>query len=462
MAVNKVKKVFGCSECGTEFPRWQGQCSGCKAWNSISELRVSSSPQVTRNDKLSGFSGILESKIRKLSEIEIEELPRLDSTFDELNRVLGGGFVAGSAVLIGGNPGAGKSTLLLQVACNLSLHETILYVTGEESLQQVAMRADRLNLSKKKLNILSETSINRICDISNQLKPKLIIIDSIQVMYLDDLSSSPGSISQVRESASALTQYAKKNNVIIIMVGHVTKDGSIAGPKVLEHCIDASIMLDISDDSRFRILRSHKNRFGAINELGIFAMTEKGMKEVRNPSAIFLTNKNNNTEGSVISVLWEGTRSLLIELQALVDTSASSIPKRISVGLDQNRLNLMIAILHKHGNIQIYDQDVYINVVGGVKVSETSIDLCLILALVSSLKNKSLPENLVVFGEVGLGGEIRPVSYGQERVREAFKHGFDIAMMPKANFQKNKPDGLKIIYVDKIEDALSKFIDIIS
>ena len=449
------KTAYVCNDCGAEFSRWQGQCSACKAWNTISEVRLISSSNSTKNDRFSGYAGETRAKIQTLSEISLQETPRFTSGFKELDRVLGGGIVPGSAILIGGHPGAGKSTLLLQVMCELAKNMTALYVTGEESLQQVAMRANRLNLPTDKLNMLSETSVEQICNLADQLKPQIIVVDSIQVMHLSDIQSSPGSVAQVRECASFLTRYAKTRQVAIIMVGHVTKDGTLAGPKVLEHAIDCSLLLEGEADSRFRTLRSHKNRFGAVNELGVFGMTEQGLREVKNPSAIFLSRGDEQTPGSSVMVLWEGTRPLLVEIQALVDHSMLANPRRVAVGLEQNRLALLLAVLHRHGGLQMSDQDVFVNVVGGVKVGETGADLALLLALISSFRNRPLPQDLVVFGEVGLAGEIRPVSSGQERISEAAKHGFKRAIVPFANKPKSAVENMEVFTVKKLSDALA-------
>ena len=449
------KTADGCNDCGAEFSRWQGQCSACKAWNTISEVRLISSSNSTKNDRFSGYAGETRAKIQTLSEISLQETPRFTSGFKELDRVLGGGIVPGSAILIGGHPGAGKSTLLLQVMCELAKNMTALYVTGEESLQQVAMRANRLNLPTDKLNMLSETSVEQICNLADQLKPQIIVVDSIQVMHLSDIQSSPGSVAQVRECASFLTRYAKTRQVAIIMVGHVTKDGTLAGPKVLEHAIDCSLLLEGEADSRFRTLRSHKNRFGAVNELGVFGMTEQGLREVKNPSAIFLSRGDEQTPGSSVMVLWEGTRPLLVEIQALVDHSMLANPRRVAVGLEQNRLALLLAVLHRHGGLQMSDQDVFVNVVGGVKVGETGADLALLLALISSFRNRPLPQDLVVFGEVGLAGEIRPVTSGQERISEAAKHGFKRAIVPFANKPKSAVENMEVFTVKKLSDALA-------
>ncbi len=453
----KAKRAYVCNDCGADFPRWQGQCNACGSWNTISEVRLAASPTVNRNERLSGYAGDADSQVQLLAEIDLQEVPRFTSTFKEFDRVLGGGIVPGAAILIGGNPGAGKSTLLLQTMCRLAVQMPTLYVTGEESLQQVAMRAARLGLPKDNLKMLSETSVDRICQIAEKEQPKIMVIDSIQVMHVADVQSSPGTVAQVRESATALTRYAKQNNVAVFIVGHVTKDGTLAGPKVLEHIIDCSIILDGGTDSRFRTMRSHKNRFGAVNELGVFAMTGQGLKEVSNPSAIFLSRGEEDTSGSSVMVVWEGTRPLLVEIQALVDYSQLANPRRVSVGLDQNRLSLLLAVLHKHGGLQMADQDVFVNVVGGVKVTETSADLALILALLSSFKDKILPKDVVVFGEVGLAGEIRPVPSGQERLMEAYKHGFRKAIVPAANMPKGGVEGMQIHGVNKLSDAIDAF-----
>ena len=448
----KVKSAYVCTDCGSEYVRWLGQCNDCKAWNTISEFKqAKASP---RGSTFSGFSGAVGSNVQTLDAIDLTDLPRFSSGFSEFDRVLGGGIVPGSAILIGGEPGAGKSTLLLQTMCALAENMEALYITGEESLQQVAMRAKRLGLPTNKLKMLSETSVENICLIAEKVKPKIIVIDSIQVMHMSDIQSAPGSVSQVRETAAYLTRFAKQHHVAMLIVGHVTKDGSLAGPKVLEHCIDCSIMLEGSTDSRYRTLRGNKNRFGAVNELGVFAMTSSGMKEVKNPSAIFLSRSEEQTSGSIVMVLWEGTRPLLVEIQALVDHSALGNPRRVAVGADQNRLSMLLAILNRHGGLQMNDQDVFVNVVGGVKVTETSIDLALILALVSSFRDNPLPQDLVVFGEIGLSGELRPVPSGQERINEAAKHGFTRAIVPFSNMPKDKIKGMTVIGVKKLSEAL--------
>jgi DNA repair protein RadA/Sms len=402
----------------------------------------------------SGFAAAVDGQVKTLSDITLDEIPRISTSVGELDLVLGGGLVPGSVILVGGEPGAGKSTLLLQTLCQLANTESALYITGEESPQQVAMRASRLQLPTDKLEIMAETSVETVCAVAQQKKPKIMVIDSIQVMHMEEVTSAPGSVSQVRESASMLVRFAKQTNTVLILVGHVTKDGSLAGPKVLEHMIDCSLMLEGNSDSHFRTIRSHKNRFGAVNELGVFAMTDKGLVEVANPSAIFLQRGEEVSSGSVVMVVWEGTRPLLVELQALVDDSHLGNPRRVTVGLDHNRLSMLLAVLHRHGGIMAGDQDVFVNVVGGVKVLETSADLALIMAVISSFRDNPLPDDLVVFGEVGLAGEIRPVANGQERLREAAKHGFKHAIVPAGNKPKQPIKGMRVSAVRNVTQAL--------
>ncbi len=447
----KRKTAFVCNECGAEFSKWLGQCTECNAWNSIVEFRVPNEP---RGERAIGYAGAAVSEVKTLGDIELAELPRISTGAEEFDRVLGGGLVPGSAILIGGEPGAGKSTLLLQTLCHLAASVPALYVTGEESLQQVAMRAQRLQLPTDKLKLLAETDVHALLERVREIAPKVLVVDSIQVLYDPDLTAAPGSVSQVRDCAAMLTRYAKQSGTVLFLVGHVTKDGGLAGPKVLEHMIDCSIMLEGSNDSRLRTLRGNKNRFGAVNELGVFAMTEQGLREVKNPSAIFLTRGMAQAAGSVVMVVWEGTRPLLVEIQALVDSSQMSNPRRLAVGVEQNRLAMLLAVLHRHGGLQIGDQDVFVNVVGGVKVLETSADLALLLAIVSSFRDRALPQDLVVFGEVGLAGEIRPVPSGQERLHEAAKHGFKRAIVPRANRPKQLPDGMEVIGVNTLIEAL--------
>lgn len=455
----KTKVAYVCTDCGADSPKWQGQCPSCGAWNCMKEFVVDRSParasvaHIGREAAQSGFAGQLDS-VQTLADIKLEDTPRLPTGLGELDRVLGGGLVPGSAVLIGGQPGAGKSTLLLQVLCRLADTSRCLYVTGEESLSQVAMRAERLGLPKDKLRLAAQTDIEQLLLLAQQEKPDILVVDSIQVMYLAALTAAPGSVSQVREGAAALTRFAKQTGTVLLIVGHVTKDGGLAGPKVLEHMIDCSLMLEGTADSRFRTLRGMKNRFGAVNELGVFGMTQEGLREVKNPSAIFLNRAEEIAAGALVTVVWEGTRPLLVELQALVDETFGN-PKRVSVGLDNNRLAMLLAVLHRHGGIQVGDQDVFANVVGGVKVVETGADLALLLSLVSSLRNRPLPRELVVFGEVGLSGEIRPVQHGQERLQEAAKHGFKRAIIAAGNRPRKAIAGIEVVAASKLADALN-------
>lgn len=455
----KTKTAYVCNDCGADYRKWQGQCTECGAWNTLSEVRLGAAKSAARSVSAGGYAGAANGQVSTLAEIELEDIPRISTGTGELDLVLGGGLVPGSAILVGGEPGAGKSTLLLQTLCKLAEQNSALYVTGEESPQQVAMRAHRLGLPTDKLQIMAETSVETVVATAQQKQPKILVVDSIQVMHLDDVASAPGSVSQVRESASLLTRFAKQTGTVLIVVGHVTKDGSLAGPKVLEHMIDCSLMLEGSSDSHFRTLRSNKNRFGAANELGVFAMTEKGLREVANPSAIFLQRGDEVASGSVVMVVWEGTRPLLVELQALVDDSHLGNPRRVTVGLEHNRLSMLLAVLHRHGGIAVGDQDVFVNVVGGVKVLETSADLALILAVISSFRDRVLPQDLVVFGEVGLAGEIRPVPNGQERLREAAKHGFKHAIVPMANVPKQPIKGMTVKGVRKVVEALELLVD---
>lgn len=453
----KRKTAYVCSDCGAESARWQGQCGDCKAWNTITEFVVSPA-STNHQSQRSGYAGQTNAQVQTLGSIDLEALPRFSSGYSELDRVLGGGVVPGSAILIGGSPGAGKSTLLLQIMCQLANEQRALYVTGEESLQQVAMRANRLGLPSNDLKLVAETNIETICDLALKETPKIMVIDSIQVMHVADVQSAPGSVSQVRESAAYLTRFAKQQHIAMFIVGHVTKDGSLAGPKVLEHCIDCSLMLEGESDGRYRTLRSHKNRFGAVNELGVFAMTERGLKEVNNPSAIFLSRSEEQAPGSVVMVVWEGTRPLLVELQALVDYSQMANPRRVAVGLDQNRLNMLLAVVHRHGNVQMNDQDVFANVVGGVRINETGADLALVLAMISSFRNNALSRDLIVFGEVGLAGEIRPIPNGIERLSEAAKHGFKQAIVPMGNKPKQPIAGMKVTAVKTLSEALEAVV----
>lgn len=449
----KTKTAYVCTDCGAEYSQWQGQCKACNAWNTLKEFKLSSA-KASSSSAAKGYTGATENNVKSISDVDLAEVPRVSSGMSELDRVLGGGIVPGSVVLIGGDPGVGKSSILLQVMCHLSTQQKVLYVTGEESLQQVASRARRMQLPDEHLRLYTETDVENITIAAEKELPKIMVVDSIQTMQLAEVSSAAGGVSQVRETAAYLTRYAKQNNVAIFLVGHVTKSGEVAGPRVLEHIVDTVVFLEGQSDSRFRTLRAIKNRFGAVNELGVFAMTEKGMKQIKNPSAIFLSRGDEAAPGSVVMVIWEGSRPLLVEIQALVDESPYGAPRRVTVGLDQNRMAMLLAVMHRHGGIQASDQDVYVNVVGGVKVSETSADLAVLCAILSSMRNKPLAQDLIVFGEVGLAGEIRPVPSGQERIIEAAKHGFKRAIVPIGNVPKGGVSGMEIIGVKSLQKAL--------
>ena len=449
----KVKSIYQCQECGATSSQWVGQCPECQAWNTLVEsVQV---PEPARGLP-GGYAGAFPER-SKLSAIKPERLSRLGSGYSEFDRVLGGGFVPGSVILLGGAPGAGKSTLLLQVTTLLSAQKPCLYVTGEESLEQIALRAQRLGLNGEHLECVSETRVEAIAAMFDKVKPVLVAVDSVQVMQVESLSGAPGSVGQVRESAAQLTRLAKATGVIVLLVGHVTKEGALAGPKVLEHIIDASLLLEGDSGRRFRTLRAHKNRFGSVGELGVFAMTETGLRQVKNPSAIFLSRPENVAPGSSVICTWEGTRPLLVEVQALVDSSLGGSPKRVAVGLDGQRLAMLLAILHRHGHVQLGDQDIFVNAVGGVKVTETGADLGLLLACVSSFRGKTIPKDWVIFGEVGLSGEVRPVASGQERIREVAKHGFKKAIVPSANAPKQLVSGIEVCRVERISQVLELF-----
>lgn len=448
MAKAKVKTAYVCGDCGADFAKWQGQCSACQAWNTLSRVTVG-----PIKERAVGFAGT-QAQIRKLGDVETQESARIVTPFGELDRVLGGGLVPGSVVLIGGDPGAGKSTLLLQVSTQLASQRGVLYVTGEESLQQLAMRAQRLELPMDALDVAAETRAEVIAAHIETRRPEVVVLDSVQVLEMESIDSTPGSVTQVRETAAFFTRLAKQTDTVIILVGHITKEGGLAGPKVLEHMIDCFMMLDSPAGSRYRTLRGNKNRFGAVNELGVFAMTDQGMKEVANPSAIFLQRGEADSPGSIATVTWEGTRPLLVEIQALVDEVNGGYPKRVAVGLDQQRLAMHLAVLHRHCGITLGDQDVFANVVGGVRIQETGADLALLLAVLSSFRDRILPRDLIVFGELGLTGELRPVANGQERLREAAKHGFRQAIVPYANRPKAPLSGMTVHGIQNLSAAL--------
>jgi len=455
----KIKTAFVCDQCGADYPRWGGQCTSCGEWNTIKEVRLGSTG-TERSSRSVGYAGS-RSEVKLLSDVNLSQAERIITGISEFDRVLGGGIVRGSVVLIGGAPGAGKSTLLLQAIANIADRGvSVLYVSGEESLQQIAERAHRLKLPANKIMMLAETSVQAICDILDEIKPQILVIDSIQVMHTQEAESAPGSVSQVRESASYLTQYAKKHQVSIFMVGHVTKDQSLAGPMTLSHIVDTQVMLGSTDDARYRVLRADKNRFGSVGELGFFAMDSSGLKEVKNPSAMFLNRAEKPSSGSVVTVLWEGTRPLLVEIQALVTDCQYGNPRRLAVGFDQNRLAMLLAVLSRHGGVFTAQDEIYANVVGGIKVSETSSDLAIIISIVSSLRNKVIPHNVLFFGEIGLSGEIRPVANGHARLNDAAKHGFKKAVIPKGNAPKKAIEGLEIHAVSTLSEALDMLAEI--
>lgn len=453
MAKSKVQ--YSCTACGAVSPKWAGQCGECGAWNTqVEAIAPGSTPRAGRFAGYAGAAG--EIQVRPLAEVPHDDFARVSTGIGEFDRVLGGGLVPGAVVLIGGDPGIGKSTLLLQTLALLSADYPTLYVTGEESPQQVSLRAHRLHLPIEGLRLLPETRVETILEVCERERPSVLVVDSIQTVYTDLLQSAPGSVAQVRESAAQLVRYAKQRGTALFLVGHVTKDGQLAGPRVLEHMVDTVLYFEGDSSSRFRVIRAFKNRYGAVNELGVFAMTEGGLKEVTNPSAIFLSRHDEQVAGSVVMVTLEGSRPLLVEVQALVDESHLSNPRRVTLGLEQNRLAMLLAVLHRHGGVATYDQDVFVNVVGGVRLTETGADLAVLLAVLSSLRNRPLPEGLVVFGEVGLAGEIRPVPNGQDRLKEAAKHGFTRAIVPKGNLAKKSPEGLEVIGVNRLAEALDK------
>lgn len=456
----KAKTLYTCANCGCTHSKWAGQCSDCGQWNTLEEGIVQTQAAPTKGGRFEGYAG--QSSIKKMTEVDDSHETRTQTHIGELDRVLGGGLVAGSVVLIGGAPGIGKSTILLQTVAALSSKMNALYVTGEESLQQVAMRAKRLNIEADNIQLLTETCVESILNHAQSAKPQLMVIDSIQTIYTEQLTSAPGGVSQIRESAAQLVRYAKQTNTALFIVGHVTKEGTLAGPRVLEHMVDTVLYFDGEQGERYRLVRAVKNRFGAVNELGVFAMTEEGLKPVSNPSAIFLSRHDKPVPGSIIMVTREGSRPLLVEVQSLVDESHLGNPRRVTLGLEQNRLAMLLAVLHRHAGIPLHDQDVFVNVVGGVRVTETAADTALILSALSSFRDKAIANDIITFGEIGLAGEIRPVPNGLERLREAAKHGFKRAIIPMANKPKKseypKDDPLhqmEIIGVSRIDELLS-------
>ena len=450
MAVSKPRTADVCTACGARHPKWAGQCADCGAWNSLAEVAELRKPVVR-----GGYTGAAgAARIETLSEISPEERSRIQSGIGELDRVLGGGLVAGSVVLIGGDPGIGKSTLLLQACAALATDLPVLYVSGEESPQQIGLRARRLGLAGDGIRLLAETCVERILEHAAAERPRIMVVDSIQTLFTETLQSAPGSVSQVRDAAAQLVRFAKRQDTVVFLVGHVTKDGSLAGPRVLEHMVDTVLYFEGEHGGPFRIVRSIKNRFGAVNELGVFAMGDHGLREVKNPSAIFLSRHDQPVSGSLVMVTREGTRPLLVEVQALVDESPLANPRRVALGLDQNRLSMLLAVLHRHGGVGLFNQDVYVNVVGGVRIAETAADLPVIMAVLSSYRDRPLPLDLAVFGEVGLSGEVRPVPNGPDRLREAVKHGIRRAIVPKGNAPKEGVEGLEIVAARTLGEAL--------
>jgi DNA repair protein RadA/Sms len=447
----KAKTQYVCSECGGTSLRWQGQCPHCSAWNTLGEARVEA-PSANRFAALAPATSV-----QTLGDVHARELPRLVTGIEEFDRALGGGLVVGGVVLIGGDPGIGKSTLLLQALAAMSARHRVLYVSGEESAAQVALRARRLGIDGKEVRLLAEIALERIQAVLSEEKPAVAVIDSIQTLYSSELQSAPGSVAQVRECAAQLTRVAKQSGVCLVFVGHVTKEGALAGPRVLEHMVDSVLYFEGDTHSSFRLVRAIKNRFGAVNELGVFAMTDRGLRGVANPSALFLSQHTSSKDlvpGSCVLVTQEGTRPLLVEVQALVDAAHAPNPRRLSVGLEPQRLALLLAVLHRHAGIATFDQDVFVNAVGGVRIQEPAADLAVLLAISSSMRDRALPRGLVAFGEVGLAGEIRPAPRGQERLREAAKLGFAMALIPRANAPKTPIEGLQVIAVDRLQEAL--------
>lgn len=449
-AMTKAKTQYACLNCGAIALKWSGQCSSCLKWNTLEEQIKP--PKPAANTRIKNYAGA--SGITTLGNVKSQQQIRIGTQIGELDRVLGGGIVEGSVCLLGGDPGIGKSTLLLQAMAKIDQQQNTLYVSGEESLQQIALRAQRLNIQAADLKLAAETQIETIIALASAAKPQVLVIDSIQTMHTELLQSAPGSVGQVRESAAQLVRFAKQANIAVLLVGHVTKDGQLAGPRVLEHMVDTVLYFEGDSSSRYRVIRAIKNRFGAVNELGVFAMSETGVKEVSNPSAIFLSRHESSVFGSVIMAAVEGTRPLLVEVQALVAPTGHNNPKRVTLGLDHNRLAMLLAVLNRHGQISIFDQDVFVNVVGGIRVFETAADLAVIIAVVSSLQSKAIAQDLLVFGELGLAGEVRPVPNGEARLYAAAKHGFKRAIVPAANAPKNnKFADLEITPVSRIDQV---------
>jgi len=447
----RSRTVFLCSSCGNEAPRWQGQCPACGEWNTLNAYH----PPAAEARRAPARAGAAAPRPQGLAECAADDSGRLLTGLAEFDRVLGGGLVAGSVTLIGGEPGIGKSTLLLQSAAAMSSSVAVLYATGEESVRQVGLRAQRLGVADAPLKLLAETSVEDVLAQAEGAHARVLIVDSIQTMATSVLESAAGSVSQLRECAARLVGHAKRSGTAVVLIGHVTKEGVIAGPRVLEHMVDSVLYFESDSGSRFRVVRAVKNRFGAANEIGVFAMDEHGLKEVRNPSAIFLSRHEEPVNGSIVTVAREGTRQMLVEVQALVDASHATNPRRVAVGLDANRIAMLLAVLHRHAGVGLHGHDVFVNVVGGVRLNETAADLPVLAAALSSLQSHSLPQDLVCFGEVGLAGEIRPVPFGEERLREAAKHGFRRAVVPRANLPRKPIDGMTATGVGHMAEAVA-------
>jgi len=458
--MSKSKTVFACTACGAQFPKWTGQCQDCGDWNTLQEEVAPQRSLVSANPKAARFEGFApKADVQKLQTVSVKGTPRFGSGLAELDRVLGGGLVPGSVILLGGDPGIGKSTLILQSLALLSAKNNTLYVTGEESAEQIALRAQRLGVQDADVSLLADNQLESILDVAIQYKPDVLVVDSIQTLYTDTLQSAPGSVAQVRETASRLVRYGKQTKTIVILVGHVTKEGALAGPRVLEHMVDTVLYFEGEQNSTFRLIRAIKNRFGAVNEIGVFAMTDTGLKEVANPSAMFIKRTQEDATGSVVLVSQEGTRPLLVEVQALVDQSSLANPRRVTVGLDNQRLSMLLAVVNRHAGFSLHDQDVFVNVIGGVKVHEPAADLAILLSVLSSFKNCKLDNDIAVFGEVGLTGEIRPVQRGLDRIKEVEKLGFKRLLMPKGNQSGIKSSKLEIIVVNTLEQAVRHAFD---
>lgn len=453
--VVKTRSEFSCTDCGAQHSKWVGQCPACGSWNTLVEVMATAS--LKADPRRPRFVDHADNQgPQPLADVAVEKLRRSHTGVAEFDRVLGGGLVTGSVILIGGDPGIGKSTLVLQCLAHMSQHARTLYVTGEESAQQVALRAQRIGVSADAVQLFAHNQVEQVLAAANKLRPDIMVVDSIQTLYTQFLQSAPGSVAQVRECAAQLVRYAKQTGTVVLLIGHVTKDGHLAGPRVLEHMVDTVLYFEGDTDSRFRIIRAIKNRFGAVNEIGVFAMTETGLREVGNPSALFLTHHQKAVSGSTILATQEGSRPLLVEIQALVDATSLGNPRRLTVGLEGSRLAMLLAVLHRHGGVALNDQDVFVNAVGGVRVSEPAADLAILAAVVSSLRDRPIIEGLVIFGEVGLAGEVRPVQRGQDRLREAAKLGFKRAVIPAANAPKRQIKGIEVMAVERLEQALEQ------